>query len=278
MNKAIQLSYNDEFEYRCGCAASAGFRHVAVAYTEVVGKSDAEWEAITADILRILGKNALTCVQTHPHYYYPLLTSDELCEDMERDMRMAIASSGAIGAHYCVFHPVVAAGYDADKTLEDNKRWYAGLLDCAVRHGTGIAAENLPLFNAPGTPRPPRPSNCELLAPLADYFNDPRMGICWDFGHANQTVRDAHAEWIATLGSRIKCTHVHNNYGSLDCHIPPIYGNTEWRKVLPALLAAGYDGPLTLEVDFPYASDRELMASTIRHCYDCLAFLERMAK
>ena len=80
MNKAIQLSYNDEFEYRCRCAASAGFQSVAVAYTEVVGKSDREWAAITADILRILGENGLTCVQTHPHYYYPLLTSDELDE------------------------------------------------------------------------------------------------------------------------------------------------------------------------------------------------------
>ena len=276
MIKAIQLSYNSEFEYRCRCAAAAGFRHIAVAYCELVDRSDEEWAAVTADIQRILGENALTCVQTHPHYYYPLLTSDELDEGMERDMRMAIASSAAIGAPYCVFHPVVAAGYDEAKTLEDNKRWYAGLLECAVKHGTGIAAENLPLFNAPGTPRPPRTSNCDLLAPLVDYFADPRMGVCWDFGHANQTVKAQHAEWIATLGSRIKCTHVHNNYGGVDYHMPPIYGNTEWPSLMPALRATGYGGPLTLELEFPYDTDRELMASTIRHSYDCLAFLERL--
>ena len=278
MEKAIQISYDDLFEESCRYASEAGFRSIAVGYTKVVGKSDSEWEKITEDIQNTLDKYKLRCVQSHPHYYYPLLSSEQLDDVMERDMRCAIKSSAAIGAEFCVFHPIIAisSGYCMKKSLEDNKAWFSGLLECALSCGTGVAAENLPLFTAPGSAKPPAASNYELLAPLVDFFNDEHMAVCWDFGHANQTVKKEHAELITALGNRIKCTHVHNNYGNVDYHLPPIYGNTEWEKVLPALGATGYNGPLTLELEFPCKDEcGAMLASFIRHSYDCLDYIVR---
>ena len=56
MKKAIQIPYNDLFEYKCECAAKAGFDCIAVNYTEVLGKNESEWQAITENIARILEK------------------------------------------------------------------------------------------------------------------------------------------------------------------------------------------------------------------------------
>ena len=69
MEKAIQIEYGPLFEYKCECAAKAGFDSIAVNYTQVLGKSENEWKAITEDIARILDKTGLHCHQTHPHYY-----------------------------------------------------------------------------------------------------------------------------------------------------------------------------------------------------------------
>jgi len=276
MEKAISISYNERFAENCRYAASAGFSAIAIDYSSVgSGKSDSHWDAVTANIIKILEQTGLRCVQTHPVYYDCLMSAEDRGGETERDMRKAIESSAKVGAPFCVFHPLIAvtSGYSMDESLEANKEWYGILLECALANGTGVAAENLPLFNAPGAPLPPLRSNYSLLAPLADYFNDEHMGICWDFGHANQTSKEEHASLITALGSRIVCTHIHNNYGSVDYHLPPIYGNIEWEKVLPALRDTGYDGPMTLEVKFPQNADSALLETFISHNYACLSHI-----
>lgn len=278
MEKAIQIPYDERFGESCRYAAAAGFTAIAVDYCPVgSGRSDAIWDAVTENILASLERHRLTCVQTHPYFYDCLMSAEERGGEIERDMRKAIESSAKIGAKFCVFHPLAAvtAGYSHELGLEINKEWLGSLLEHALACGTGVAAENLPLFWKNGAPKPPVRSNYDLLAPLADYFNDPHMGICWDFGHANQTSREEHADLITALGSRIVCTHVHNNYGVVDYHQPPIYGNIAWDTVLPALKATGYNGPMTLEVAFPQDKDCLMRSTFIAHNYACLSSVMR---
>ena len=102
------------------------------------------------------------------------------------------------------------------------------------------------------------------------------MKICWDFGHANMLAFNQ-ADAIRTLGKRIECTHVHNNFKKQDLHLPPDCGNIEWDKVMKAMNDIGYDGPLTLETHCLYVDD-ELLKSFAKYNYAGLIYLEQFVK
>lgn len=273
MIKAIQIPYNALFPLKCRLAAEAGFTHIAVNFTEVTATTEAQWEAVTEDIRQILEDNSIGCIQSHP-YYYDLMRSSELVEDIhEFAIRQAIIASGKLGASWCVLHPrtSLSTGRYVSASFEDNRKVFSGYLELAAKYGTGIAAENLPVFGI----KPAIPfysSSYEDLCNLADSFHDPRMAICWDTGHANLMSFDQ-AEAIRFLGSRIQCTHIHNNFKQMDNHLPPDQGNLPWDKVMKAFSDIGYRGPLTLETHCCY-TEPKLLASFARHNFACLTYLE----
>jgi len=217
-------------------------------------------------------------VQSHPHYYDLLISSEIIDEDMEFAIRQSIISSAALGAKYCVIHPrsAINFAYSNKKSFEDNKKWFSELIDTAVKHGTNIAAENLPIFPDARRLMPFYASNVDDLANLADSFGDGCLSVCWDFGHAHLLKWDQ-ATAIKYLGNRIGCTHVHNNFGIRDDHSTPDIGSIPWESVMPALASTGYSGPLTLETHCWY-DDSQLRASFARHNFACLEYLEKLAK
>lgn len=273
MIKGIQIAYNSMFELKCQLASKAGFRHIAVNFTEVTAETESQWDAVTEDIRRILEENGLQCVQSHP-YYYDLMKSSEIMEEAhEFAIRQAIITSGKLGASWCALHPrtSLSTGRYVSASFEDNRKAFSGYLELATQYGTGIAVENLPIFGM----KPMIPfysSSFEDLAALTDSFKDPRMAICWDTGHANLMSFDQ-AEAIRILGSRIQCTHIHNNFKMMDNHLPPDQGNLPWDKVMQAFAAIGYRGPLTLETHCCY-TEPGLLASFARHNFACLEYLE----
>jgi sugar phosphate isomerase/epimerase len=60
------------------------------------------------------------------------------------------------------------------------------------------------------------------LQELVDRVNEAQqveaLTICLDIGHVNANSSKSFAEWIETLGSRIRYVHLHNNSGLLDDH------------------------------------------------------------
>ena len=48
-------------------------------------------------------------------------------------------------------------------------------------------------------------------------------------------------------GSLLATTHVHDNDGRQDTHLPPGYGTVDWREWGVALDRIGYGGPILLE-------------------------------
>ena len=278
MKKAIQIGYDRLFETKCFFAAEAGFKYISLNLSKVLGKTEREWELAISDIERILSENKLSCIQSHPYYYDLLLSSEIVEEDKEFAIKQAIIATAKLGGEWCVIHPrsAINAGFSASRALEDNRRYLSEYLELATKCGTGIAVENLPVFHGIVPVMPFYSSNFEDLCELADSFNDEKMQICWDFGHANLMHFDQ-ADAIRYLGSRIKCTHVHNNFKSEDSHLPPESGNIPWDKVMPALYSTGFDGGLTLEVHCRY-EDSELLRSFAKYNYDCLEFIEKFAK
>ena len=278
MKKAIQIPYNELFEKKCRYAAEAGFKFISVNFYELVDKTEKEWDEVVDNIRRILDETGISCIQSHP-YYYDLLTSSEIVEErFEFAIKQAIIATAKLGGKWCALHPrtSLSSGYQTSKSLEDNKRCFSEYLELAIKHGTKIAAENLPIFPGIIPIIPFYSSNFEDLCILTDSFNDENMKICWDFGHANMLAFNQ-ADAIRTLGKRIACTHVHNNFKKQDLHLPPDCGNIEWDKVMKAMAEVGYDGPLTLETHCLYVDD-ELLKSFAEFNYAGLVYLEQFAK
>ena len=151
------------------------------------GKTEYEWETATEHIQQILERTGIACVQSHPYFYDVNLSSEIRVEEHEFRVLQAIKASGKLGAGWCAMHPrtSLTTGFRRRASLEDNRRAFSDYLECAVKYGTGIAAENLAIFVDIDPAKPFFSSNYEDLCDLVDSFADDRMKICWDFGHAH---------------------------------------------------------------------------------------------
>lgn len=73
------------------------------------------------------------------------------------------------------------------------------------------------------------------------------FGICLDTGHANVNKVDI-VDVVRRLNRLIIATHLHDNDGVQDRHMPPMTGTIPWRDVIRAIVQ--YTGaPLVLEVE-----------------------------
>jgi len=275
MERAMQLEYNPTFDYRCGCIAKAGFKNIDVDFWQLLGKNEDEWNKSVEDILKIMDKHNLKCVQTHPYFYDLRVPSDEIDEEIEFAIKQGIIAGAKLGADWCVVHPRSAVNAEnyKEKSLRDNVRKFSEYLEYAVKFGTGLAAENL---LPRGEKEPFYGANYMDLCELVDTINDKHLQICWDTGHANCMSFDQ-AEAVRYLSKRIKSTHVHNNYKDQDWHLPPNHGNIEWDKVMKAFSDIGYDGALTLEIGCNYY-DEDLIESYYRHNYAALDYLVKLSE
>jgi sugar phosphate isomerase/epimerase len=82
---------------------------------------------------------------------------------------------------------------------------------------------------------------------LVDQLGPPMAGFCIDTGHAQLHGPDP-AGVIRQAGSRLITTHVHDNRGTRDEHMPPGWGTIHWASVTDALREVGYAGCVMLEL------------------------------
>jgi sugar phosphate isomerase/epimerase len=106
--------------------------------------------------------------------------------------------------------------------------------------GTGVVVcvENMPPGVYPG-------SQMVDLAGLVAELERPQLALALDTGHANLTSGVA-GETLAA-GTLLLTTHVHDNDGRQDTHLPPGAGTVNWLKWRQALDEIGYCGPIMLE-------------------------------
>lgn len=177
-----------------------------------------------------------------------------------------------LGTEMVVVHPCNHKKYrDSncwDEMMAYNLDFYRRLIPHARACNLKIAIENIP---GSVTDKP------EGLIGLVDELNDPVFTVCFDVGHAHMMGLDA-ADFIRKLGSRIGCTHIHDNNGSADQHTLPYYGTVDWTAVTQAFADIGYDGNISYEAacfiqklpDGLCADAAKLMAQTGRHLISCV--------
>ena len=83
------------------------------------------------------------------------------------------------------------------------------------------------------------------LAALISELDHPHLALALDTGHAN--LGEGVSTETRAAGSFLKTTHVHDNNGRQDTHLPPGHGTVDWPEWGRALDSIGYTGPIMLE-------------------------------
>jgi len=137
---------------------------------------------------------------------------------------------------------VVHPGFD-DLHYGDNKLdWLKNSIDFwrefvpqARELGTILAVENI-FEKEPST-----------LKALLDEIDDPCFRHCFDVGHWNMFTTVTMEEWFAELGSYIVESHIHDNHGLCDEHLPVGEGSIDFARFFGLLAAYAPDAVWTLE-------------------------------
>jgi protein FrlC len=87
----------------------------------------------------------------------------------------------------------------------------------------------------------------ETLEMIADV-DRPGLGALFDIGHANMLSEDDPVAAATALGPHLVHCHAHDNDGLRDTHDAIGSGTLDWPQLARALVRAGYEGALTIEV------------------------------
>jgi sugar phosphate isomerase/epimerase len=155
------------------------------------------------------------------------------------DLKVCIDWLGEAGGKCLVVHPGgLSDPEDEGARREALARGLIALADHVQGSGIVVCVENMPPGVHPG-------SRMADLAALLAQLNRPELGLALDTGHANITA--SVAEETLAAGSRLVTTHVHDNDGRQDAHLPPGLGTVDWEGWVTALNAIDYRGPILLE-------------------------------
>jgi sugar phosphate isomerase/epimerase len=186
-------------------------------------------------------------------------------------------------------HAEIVVYHAANLVMADGGRAAARTRDRAAREEASLAARvpsleagslTLALENlAPVWPdEPPRLCHCpHYVRDMADRLGSPRVGTCFDVGHARIAADVLSAELPALLEpvlDAVAVFHLHDNLGArlaggtappavdplrLDLHLPPGAGRVGWNAIGGVLRA--HDAPLMLEVHPPHRPEPVTLAS-----------------
>ena len=112
------------------------------------------------------------------------------------------------------------------------------LANVAALSGVIVCVENMPPRVSPG-------SRTTELASLLLELNRPELALAIDTGHAH--LVSSPAEETRAAGKLLFTTHVHDNDGKRDTHLPPGLGSISWDAWRDSLDEIGYTGPIMLE-------------------------------
>lgn len=201
-------------------------------------------------------------------------------EILEKRILKSIELSKVFGIRWLVIHVgtyLDADGkYDAKKSIDYNIKYLDKFVKCAEENNIKIAIENGTQNEIQGAP-----PHVDELIKIVDYFNNKYqkeiLSICFDFGHANVRRVDIYNE-IKKVGTNLKVTHIHDNYGK-DDHYFPYEGDMNWNLAMKALKEIDYKGELTLEVRYnskmeELKSSNTITVDLINTTYELLEKLE----
>jgi len=145
------------------------------------------------------------------------------------------------------------------KRLDANLACLVPMAGKAANIGVNIAIEN-------GT----NWADWQFIIEMVKHLKHPNVGLNIDIGHANLGDMNP-VRAIQVAGSLLITTHLQDNYGKVDNHLPPGLGEIDWHGVISALISIEYAGIYMVEIsDCP--PEREPQArKEIQISYDNLS-------
>ncbi len=239
------------------------------------------WEEQADEIMNAAAKYGAVVEQSHaPFNFYKRRPREVFTAALDRSVNAAMK----MGVKTLVFHadeyrPTEDNPFDFDKALVQIYDFLAPHIEKLTAGNVRAALENV--FDDM-TLKPVKGqrfhfcADVEELIAIIDKFDNPLVGCCWDSGHGKIAAgNEGHVELIRTLGSRIICTHLHDNYYDRDLHLEPFRGDANWEEIMPALKATGYSGSLTFEIGYGCIHD-DLLVPWLSRLYHTGEILEGM--
>lgn len=236
------------------------------------------YKEIFSDLIDFLKASSITFNIAHAPIHYPFFFNTYYNRDdidiLKDRILKALDISKGVGVKRIVIHVGTYLdenyNYDMEKSIEHNIKYLEPFVKKAVENNILVAIENgtqmekdEPLFKNTA------PYVDELIK-IVEYYNKKYekevLGICFDFGHANVGKLDMYNE-IMKIGSKLKVTHIHDNYGT-DSHNQPFDGTINWDNVRKALKDINYNGELTSEVR--YTKEKLSDSTNINKTYDLI--------
>ena len=220
--------------------AEAGFQGIDFNADLEEYYTDAHDEGFYKDTKAYANDKGIVFAQTHAPFgsSFP---DEEQTKKRFGEIVKSMQHSAWLGADMTVIHPCKHIAYREndgyDRMMEYNLAFYKRLIPYAESFGIRIAIENI--------------GGCITETPkglleLIDLLDREVFTICYDVGHANICGQDP-ADMLKALGTRIGCTHIHDNDGIHDSHTLPYYGVIDWERVMKAFAEVGYAGNLNYE-------------------------------
>lgn len=242
----------------------------------------AGYEKRALELRQIADDCGMTCNQSHAPFpsSYPDTTPENIAANgkLPEKLRRAIEIASIMGAKAIVVHPKhhLHRNNHAAELKELNLAFYNSLLPYCRAYGIHVAVENMWQRNRFG--KAIVDSACSSPEEFSAYMEmlDPEWFVaCLDIGHCTLTDHEP-AELIRALGQKhLHALHVHDNDGVGDLHTTPYLSTparVSWDSVTDALAEIGYDGEITLEVDYQRVS-AELLPAFLKYNAQTARFL-----
>ena len=195
-------------------------------------------------------------------------------------IRRSIRAAGIIGARSITIHGNMLYGTpDISKIKAMNVEYFKRHLELAEQCGVSIAIENMFDKRKDFTRVRRYLADTNELLDLVDTLGKDfgNVGVCWDFGHANETSTNQ-PQALRMIGKRLIATHVNDNYGILDDHLLPYMGQVKWKPIMETLREIGYDGSFTYETHkFTISLPDELIPAALRYSVEVGNYLLSLA-
>ncbi len=252
--------YEEGFDRFVELAASRDLSWIEFKYEpparEAAGSKD------PARIAAALARHGITPAVHLPFDELNIASLDD--EELERSVELQIEGirfAAAIGARRATVHSgsLPSAEYTPRAFAESRRRCVASLgrvLEAAEASGVALCLENGNGYTRSALKHAVAP--CHMRA-IRERLGG-RINFTLDFGHGTYFARDA-AYLIDELGPElVLLSHLHDNSGQADEHLPLGQGVLDLESLIRRYLAGGWKFPLSLE----HKSVAHLMASVDR--------------
>jgi sugar phosphate isomerase/epimerase len=196
------------------------------------------WEELAAQARLLDAAGLATTIHAPFMDLNPGALDPTIREATRRRFHQVFQAAELLKPRVIVFHP----GYDELRYGGNRLEWLKNSIDfwqefipTARKLNCIIGIENI-FEKEPST-----------LRMLIDAIDSPSVRHCFDVGHWNMFTTVSMEEWFAELGHLIAETHVHDNHGQADEHLPPGEGAIDFDLLFRLLKQYAPDAVCTIE-------------------------------